>query len=114
MLMPMVFFKSEPMFKPGISGSDGSVCGTSPSNLNVSVALSPSVSVSRSSDAVNEAAHAAPGSSTASSIVNVFKVNRIFVASILTDAGGKCSPFFCRMKVQNHLPPAGGKRIMLG
>jgi hypothetical protein len=63
---------------------------------------------------VNAAAHAAPGSSAISSIANVFKVNRILVASILTDASRKCSPFFNLKKAQNHLPRAAGKRIMPG
>ena len=51
--------------------------GEPPSKASESVALSPSVSASRSSVAVNEAAHAAPGSSATISIANVFKVNRI-------------------------------------
>ena len=57
----------------------GTCPGEPPSKASASVALSPSVSVSRSSDAVNEAAHAAPGSSAAATSPNqILRMNRIF------------------------------------
>ena len=90
--------------KPATAGGVGVACGWPSLNLSESVAFSPSVNVSRSSAAVNDAASAAPGSSAvANSLNQIFSVNRmIFSVSILTETSGKCSQNFLRLKVKNH------------
>ena len=109
-----VLFPTWLICSPGTSGRE-TLAGLPPSNVSDNVAPSPSVTVSRSSDAVNDVAKAGPQpSATNSSTANVFKVNRIIFSSILTDGSRKCSSFFNLKKAQNHLPTAAGKSIMAG
>lgn len=81
--MLMAFLKTGPRFKPGISGKLGSVCGASPSNFSVNVALSPSVIVSGLSDAVKLAARAVPPGFIAASDKKPAAKNKFNLAIII-------------------------------
>src|ERR1019366_7555230 len=65
-------------WRPAMLGMPGASCGWTPSNFSERVACSPSVSVSRSSDAVNDAANdALVSSALARSTNQIFGMNRM-------------------------------------